>query len=373
MIGNIGWEPLGYWCGIWLLLILVNCCNTHSAMDGGPMIVGPENIAVARREVIETGPWLTGTLQPRRQSAIRAEVGGAVERVSVEIGQSVSNGAILARIEARALRDTFESAQSAVRTAKSDVTLARRQLHRVERLVAVGTLAKRDLEKESNAMDAAESRLEEALARLTRAREDLAAATIKAPISGIINQRAIHVGDNVKVGDLLFTIIDPSSMWLEASVPSEELETLTIGRPVIFEIRGYPGQTFTGQIARIAPAADPVTRQISILVSLPNVSGKLVAGLFAEGRIAAKRHLAIVIPFSALEQKEGEGRTTVKRIKKSRVESVPVKLGLRDERTEQVEIISGIQAGDRLLTGAALSIVSGTPIRIEKASINPVK
>ena len=85
----------------------------------------------------------------------------------------------------------------------------------------------------------------------------------------------------------MFRIIDPSSMRLEASVPSEDLSILRVGANVDFTVRGYD-RSFTGRIERIAPQADPTTRQVPIYVAIPNPGGRLVAGLFAEGRVVSQ-------------------------------------------------------------------------------------
>jgi multidrug efflux pump subunit AcrA (membrane-fusion protein) len=79
------------------------------------------------------------------------------------------------------------------------------------------------------------------------------------------------------MGAPLFTVVDPRSMRLEGSVPAADLGALRIGAPVRFTVSGYPGRTFDGTIQRINPAADPVTRQVPVVVSIPNDGGVLVA------------------------------------------------------------------------------------------------
>ena len=94
-------------------------------------------------------------------------------------------------------------------------------------------------------------------------------------------------------------------MRLEASVPSDQLSAITIGATVNFQVRGYPGQTFAGRIERISPMADPVTRQVPIFVTIPNTQGRLVAGLFAEGRVVQEVKQALVVPLTAVNERAG--------------------------------------------------------------------
>jgi len=160
----------------------------------------------------------------------------------------------------------------------------------------------------------------------------------------------------------MFSVIDPSSMRLLASVPSEQLGALALGSPVQFEVRGYPGQKFEGKIERIAPAADPTTRQITVLVSIPNPGNRLIAGLFAEGQVASERREALVVPLSAVDV---SGTTPhVLRVRGDQVERVDVVTGLTDERTERVEIRSGLNAGDLVLTGPARTVAPGTKVQL---------
>jgi RND family efflux transporter MFP subunit len=165
-------------------------------------------------------------------------------------------------------------------------------------------------------------------------------------------------------GTPLYTIIDPSSMRLEASVPSDRIGELRVGAPVHFTVRGYEGQTFAGRIERISPVADPATRQISIFVAIPNVGGRLIAGLFAEGRVQTEVRRALVVPGTAVDTTGTAPAVT--RIREGKAERVEVKLGVRDGETEKVEVLSGLADGDVVLIGAARGVTPGTPVTVRR-------
>jgi RND family efflux transporter MFP subunit len=165
-------------------------------------------------------------------------------------------------------------------------------------------------------------------------------------------------------------VVDPSSMRLEASVPADQLSMVRVGVPVSFTITGYPDRQFLGRVTRINPTADPATRQVRIYVSIPNSGRTLVGGLFANGRIAATAHNGIAAPISAVDMR---GTTpTVVRIKNGKADRVQVQLGIRDEGSERIEILSGVQSGDTLLLGAAQGITPGTPVRVSNPNDKPV-
>jgi len=324
--------------------------------------VGPENVVTVESHEIRVGPVVSGELRPAREATVRAEVGGQVLRIGPEEGQPVGVGTMLAQIEALTLSDAVASAQSAVRSAEQALEVARREAQRAETLVTAGAIAERDVDLARSSVTAAQAQLDAARSRLVSSRAALGDATVRSPMNGIVSRRQVSSGDVVSPGSELYTIIDPSSMQMEARVPSGEIGALRIGAPVVFEVRGYPGQTFEGQIERISPVADPVTRQVPIFVDIPNAGARLVAGLFAEGRVTREVRQGLVVPENAVNI--AGARPWVLRIANGATERVEVKLGLRDERTERVEILEGVSAGDRLLVGAAQGIGPGTPIRV---------
>ncbi|HEV8215571.1 MAG TPA: efflux RND transporter periplasmic adaptor subunit [Gemmatimonadaceae bacterium] len=343
----------------------VACKGTETAKSAttpNAMIVGPENIAVVKAEQIRSGPAISGTLQPEQQATVRAEVGGTVLQALVEQGTRVHKGQLLARIDDAALREGELSARAAVTTAQSSVDLNKRQVERNEALLKAGAIAERDVEIARNQYSAAEAQLANAKALLANAMKQLSKSTIEAPFSGIVSARTVSAGDVVQSGAALYTIVNPSTMRLEASVPADQLSAVRFGIPVDFTVSGYPTRHFTGRITNINPVADPATRQVRIIVSLPNENGVLVGGLFADGHVASEVRTAPVLPMAAVDERGL--RPFVMRIKSGVVQKAEVELGIRDAATETVEVRSGVQPGDTILLGAARGISEKTPVKV---------
>ena len=334
-----------------------------------PTTVGTENVVVVSLAELASGPAISGNLQAAQEATVRAQISGTVLQTLADEGSRVSSGTLLARIDDRTIRDQYLSARSAVTSAQSNADVAQRNLERNERLASAGAIADRDLETSRSQNVAAQSQLADAKARLTLQEKQLADAQIRAPFTGIISKRQVSGGDLVQPGGEMFTVIDPTSMRLEAAVPASQLSAISVGSPVLFSVSGYPDRSFTGKITRINPVADPTTGQVRVVVSLPNTGNNLVGGLFAEGRVASERRNALVAPTGAVDV------TGVKpfviRLKDGKVERVEVELGLRDEESERVEIKSGLTKGDTLLTGAARGISPGTPVRVSTPSDTP--
>ncbi len=328
--------------------------------------IGPESVVTVERTELRTGPLLSGELRAAREATVRAKMSGSVLEVTVVEGQAVQRGTVIARIEARPLQDALVSSQSAVRSAEQALAVAEREAERTATLVKGGALAERDLELARTSVAGAQAQLADARARLASVRQQLDDAVVTAPIGGVVSGRPVNAGDVVSPGTPLATIIDPSSMRFEASVQSESLAALKLRTPVEFQVRGYPGQVFEGRIERIAPTADPVTRQVTVFVAIPNTAGQLVAGLFAEGRVTSEVRQGIVVPATAVEM--NGSAPWVLRLRDGRAERVPVQVGVRDDRTERLEILSGLDAGDVVLTGAAHAVTPGTPVTVTPAA-----
>jgi RND family efflux transporter MFP subunit len=163
-------------------------------------------------------------------------------------------------------------------------------------------------------------------------------------------------------GDRSIPWVDPTSLQLEGTVPAEQIGKLERGAPVEFSVSGYPGRTFTGRVDRINPSADPATRQVRVYVSIPNTEQRLVAGLYAEGRIGTAVRKTLVAPTSAVDQR---GVTPfVLRIKAGNVEQAAVTLGARDDAGDALELRSGVTAGDTLLRSTATGVLPGTAVTV---------
>ena len=219
--------------------------------------IGRENVVTVATGDISVGPLISGELRAQREATVRAELGGSVLSVSAEEGQPIKQGALLARIDSRTQQDAYQSAQSMVHSAEEALALAERELARTERLVKAGALAERDLESAKNTATSLRAQRDDAKTRAVSAQKSLDDATVHAPISGLVARKRVNAGDVVSLGTELYTIIDPSSMRLEASVSSEQLGDVHIGAPVTFDVRGYPGQHFEGKVERVGCRGRP--------------------------------------------------------------------------------------------------------------------
>jgi multidrug efflux pump subunit AcrA (membrane-fusion protein) len=151
-------------------------------------------------------------------------------------------------------------------------------------------------------------------------------------------------------------------MRLEAAIPAASLAEVQPGMAVRFRVSGYGTRDFDGRVTQVNPSADPATGQVRLYVALPNGSGTLVSGLFAEGRVATASRETLGAPFAAIDQRGL--RPVVVRLRNGAIERVEVVLGVRDDGAELVEVIGALAAGDTLLLGTAQGITAGTAVRV---------
>jgi len=336
--------------------------NAAAAAPAQPVTVGPENLVVVVARPLTSGPSFSGTLRHEREASVRAQMAGSVLQTYADQGQSVAAGTVLARIEAGGTDDSYLSARSAVTTAENSLAIANRELERARRLHEAGAIAERELELARWAVTNSRAQMADARARLASAGKQLGNATVRAPFAGVIGQKSVSAGDVVQPGTLLFTVVDPGSMRLEAAIPVEQLRDVRVGLPVQFTVSGYGDREFLGRVTRVSPVVDPITRQVQIVASIPNAGRALVGGLQATGRLSTTTRNGLVAPDAAIDERGSA--PTVLRVKRGVVERVSVGLGARDEAGEIVEITAGLLAGDTLLLGAARGITPGTPVRI---------
>jgi RND family efflux transporter MFP subunit len=345
--------------------LAAGCADPEQPPAEAPVVLSASDVATVRQDSIATGPRISGTLEPAQRAVIRAEAGGSVLEVNVDLGQTVRAGDRLGRIESAGTGDLWRSTQVAVTSAQQDLQNAQREFDRIQRLADAGAVSLRDLEMASSARAAAAARLEGAKAQQSTAGSQLARTTLKSAIDGVVSQRAVNPGDVVAPGSPMFTVIDPSSLRLEGSVPASAAAQLQLGTPVTFRVQGFPDD-FAGTITSISPAVDAASRQIPILVSIPNTSGRLLAGLFADGRVATEQRNGLVVPTAAVDFSETV--PVLYRITDGKVERVEVQIGIRDESSELTEIVSGVQAGDTVLVGAAHDVPPGTPVQLQQGA-----
>jgi len=308
---------------------------------------------------------ITGSIQPERKADLRAEVGAVVMQVLKENGEPVKKGDLLVRLDDTSLRDALNSAQEAVRASTQSLDQAERVLARQKTLKASGMVSSQVLEDAEVRRNNAQSDLSAAKARLVAANQQLTRTLVRAPFDGIVSERKVSAGDTAQIGKELVKVVDPASMRFEGRISADSVGVVKVGQGVVFAINGYPGQNFLGKVKRVDPAANPVTRQVEVLVDFADKNLPRVAGLFAEGRIEAETTSALMVPESALV-KQGD-TTYVWKIKDKALAKATLQMGARDTRSGNWQVQTGLSKGDLVMRTPASGFRDGQKVEMQMA------
>lgn len=348
-----------------------------AAATESAVILSPDDVTEVRLADVASGVFLTGTLEPSQTVSVRSQTAGILQQLTVDKGASVQRGQRLGVIQAEALASQVTGAEAGVAAAKSAIAANEAQLatakQRVEgarKLHSAGAMSTVDFQSAEAQAQAIAGQLAGAQAQLAAAQSQLVAAreaagrtAVDAPISGVVSERKVSQGEAVGVGTDLLTIVSLDVLLLAGQVPVQQAAMVRVGQSVTFTLDAYPGQTFTARVGRVDPVADPATRRVGISLELPNPGHRLVSGQFVTGRvITANVVQGLMIPRSALRGDEKarfvlliEGDAVVRR---------DLQIGLFDDAASSVVVMSGLQAGDRVIASPALDIQAGAKVRM---------
>lgn len=335
------------------------------AKKNATLQVAPEDLVTVQSDSLASGPVITGSIEPERKADLRAEVGAVVLQVLKENGEAVRKGDLLVRLDDTSIRDSLTSANEAVRASQQALDQADRMLKRNKTLLASGMTSAQAMEDAEVRYNNAQSDLVAAKARAATAQQQLARTSVRAPFDGIVSERKVSNGDTAQIGKELIKVIDPNSMRFEGLVSADKIGTVKVGQNVQFRVNGYPGQTFAGKVKRVDPAANPVTRQVEVLVNFADKVQPKVAGLYAEGRVESEARDTLMIPDSSLVR-NGDSTYTW-RIKDNVLRKADLTIGTRDARTGQWEVSKGLASGDRVLRAPASSFRDGQKVELVSA------
>ena len=336
--------------------------KTDKKSDNTPakLVLAPEDVVKLEGATFAGGPVVTGSIQPERRADLRAEVSAVVLQVLKENGDAVRQGDVLVRLDPTAIQDGLQSAEAAVRNATLALDQAERNLTRLKTLRESGMTSLQALDDAEVRRNAAQSELSAARARAVQARQQMERTVVRAPFTGVVSDRKVSAGDTAAVGKELLKVIDPTSMRFAGRVSADKINQVGMGQSAVFRINGYGNQEFHGKVTRIDPAANDVTRQVEVLISFTDAQQPRVAGLYAEGTIAATQTRVLALPESVIA-KAGD-KATAWRVNNTTLQKVDVALGSRDARTGYLEIRSGLAEGDVVLRNPGSNFKDGLAV-----------
>lgn len=368
--------------GVLTLTIALACACTDEDAAKTRRKRGPVPVEVAE---VATGPielrrTYTGSVRARERFVVAADVSGRVQRLLVDLADPVTRGQVVAELDDQEDAQGVNSAaaqlavaRANLASAESALVIATRELERVEQLRASHVLAASEVDRVKAQHLAATTNVEVAQAQIKRMESELKGARIRSSYNKVvamwtpdpddkdaddknpdqtdarrfIAERSVAEGDRVTAGQPLFTVVDLDPVLVIVDVGEKEYGYLKVGQAAAVTTEAYPGETFAGEVRRIAPVFNENSRQARVELLLANERHLLKPGMFVRARIALRRQdVATIVPESALTSREGKTGVFVVDAAGERVAWQPVVVGIRDD--ERVQITDPGSAPDSL-------------------------
>lgn len=374
---------------------LTSCKSATPAPASPPTVP----VATAGPATLENNLTLTAEFRPYQDVDVMAKVAGYVKSIGVDIGDHVRQNAVLATLEVPEIQDDVAKAKAGVAAAEANIVTAQAAVQRAQAASNIAALsfkriqdvAKRDpglVAKQD--VDVAQSKQMEAEAQLASTNSELKAAqeakagaeseysraqammqyaTIRAPFTGIVTKRYANTGSMIQAGISSQTQAMPvvslaqnDLLRLILPVPVSDVAGIRDGQPVDVNVVSL-GRTLQGKVTRYADSVQTATRTMDTEVDVPNPDGSLVPGMYAEVHLhLADRPNVLSVPIDAID---GLG-TSVQQayvVRDGVIHLTNVKVGL--QTANRVEILSGLQAGDKVIVGRHTGLSDGEKVDAE--------
>jgi RND family efflux transporter MFP subunit len=296
--------------------------------------------AHARRTTWPLHHEAVGTVRPRTETKVEAQVSGRVLEVLVTAGDRVKEGRLLVRLDDSEYQARLEQARQELAAAEAALTLARREYGRLSRLLKSGAAPKRDVDRAQERLSSARAAVRRVGNRVEETRIALSHTRIQAPEDGQVTRRLIEPGDLALPGRPLVVLQTGGALRLEALVREGLIRRVGLGQELTVAVPSLE-TVLPGEVEEIVPAADPATRTFLVKVLLPDTEG-LYPGMFGRLLIPAGREEVVLIPAAALVR-VGQLETVLIRGEDG-WQRVYVTTGQR--RDGMVEVLSGLKGGE---------------------------
>ncbi len=319
--------------GVLLLAGGMAACGRGGSAESG----GQGAAAVVTTRVVQPAAWsdtsqALGTVKARESVALTAKVSEIIETVHFESGQEVRAGTPLVTLRNDSQQAALASAQAAF--AEADQLYRRQQELAEQQLIA------------RSALDSQKAIRDATQAQVRQMRADIGDRSVRAPFAGVLGIRQVSPGSLVTANTVIATLDDIDRVFVDFQVPEGALALLAEGNPVAGQVAAWPGREFTGTVATVDTRIDPVTRAATVRADFDNADRMLRPGMLMSLRMASSQREVLAVPEIAVVQ---VGRDSfVYRVKDDEsVEQARVRTGTRIGN--QVEILEGVQAGDRIV------------------------
>jgi RND family efflux transporter MFP subunit len=385
---------------------LTSCAKTEAAIDSSAKSTDTPTVPVvnAMRADLASDLTLTAEFEPFQQVDVMAKVAGYVKSISVDIGDRVHEGQVLAVLEIPEMEDDLSKAAASIDQASAEIVTARDELQRAEAAhdlahLSYGRIAdvlkrepglvpqqqvdeahSRDLVAEAqvaaakSALRTSEQRIRVAQAEQARVQTLHKYTTISAPFEGVVTKRYANAGSMIQAGTASQTQAMPivqlsqnNLLRLILPVPESAVSRVHAGEEVEVHV-GSVGRPFQGHVARFADKIQPATRTMDTEVDVPNPTLALIPGMYAEVKLRVdERHNVLSVPLDAVDR-SGPSPRVFSVGADGAIHIATVTLGL--ENDQRAEVTSGVREGEAVVVGRHAGLKDGQHVQTKSLEAN---
>jgi membrane fusion protein (multidrug efflux system) len=355
---------------------LAACGGAESAVEAttpapAPSVVTVRTVTAEEREVPSI-VRATGTFVADESSDVTPQVSGQVIETPVDVGDRVTTGQVLVRLDDRDAGLKLRQAQASLQQAEAQARRAKTEADRNTDLVRSGDISRSSYEQLTTQVAVAEAAVAQAAAQVAAAEKAVSDAVILAPFSGHVSARPVAVGEYVTTSTKVATIVRITPIKLQLQVPEAAAATLRPGMAVSATVPAHPDRTFTGTVTAMNVAIDPASRAMAIEARFANADGRLMPGMFGSAEIqlpATER--SVFVPESAVTSLANGESFAVYTIDGDVVRVRVVQPGERKDG--MVRLVAGLEPGVVVATSNLGQLFEGARIRAESAAAQPAR
>jgi membrane fusion protein (multidrug efflux system) len=343
------------WC---VLALAAAACGDRSGAEAPGAAGKPEPIAVTVAPVavraVERTVSVVGTLAANAQAELASQIDGQVVKIEADLGDRVTEGQVLARVRREEIEALLREAEASYEKAVADEGRARP-------LRAEGVISVQEYEVVRTALDVARARRDQLRIRLAH-------AEIRSPLDGSVAARMVDVGDYVRVGTVVFRLVQDDPLKFRGEIPEREVPALRPGQAVRITVDAFRGETFPGSVSRIGSAADAAARSLAFEALVPNADRRLRPGFFGHGEVVVGfDERALAVPTGAITTFAGVTKLFVIEDGVAHEHAVQVGVDLGDG---WIEVAEGVTPGKQVATSGLTKLADGTAV-VVRADVPP--
>jgi RND family efflux transporter MFP subunit len=335
-------------------------CKPDSKADA-PEVRPVRTVIAAKGEARET-VVLTGHVQAQDEPALAFRIGGRMIERPVNVGDRVEAGQVLAKLDPESELSALRSAEAALTAAQGQLTYARGDFERQRQLLANGHTPRARFDQSQNALQNAQSQVDNAEAQLQIARDRVGWTTLTADAAGTVTARGAEPGEVVQAGQMIVRLARQDGRDAVFDVPAQLLRSAPSDAQITVRLTDDPSVMATGRVREVAPQADPVTRTFEVKVGLSDPPEVMRLGATVTGSVKLDSEPVIAIPASALTELNRQPAVWIVDPKGLTVSLRNVELLRHDPGT--VVIAQGLDTGDVVVTAGIQALHPGQKVRL---------